>query len=366
MKESNSIIPHKWSFVGIILALFMFLFKTLGSKQFIDTYYFKGGFQLWRSLNDNTLSKSPIPLIYILFVVLFILLFVKLANIIKSRKIVYSFKSILIKFIGLIAWIFFLFYILWGLNYSIPSLKERLSLKQPPINDSIIYQDAIKLQNTLVILRGKLTNETSSLDLSYSDLDIEKHIRPNLENLLASWDIPTNGSVRIRAIKPSGVLLRIATAGIYLPFVSEGHIDAGLHPIQWPATMAHEMAHGYGVTDEGECNFVGILTCIASQDKFVQYSGYIMYYRYLAYALAHNEKMFDQLKSLLSPGVRQDLIAIRKTLDKYPDLLPDVRNWIYDYYLKSNGVQKGIRSYGTVVPLMQAYLSTKGESSNIK
>jgi len=39
-------------------------------------------------------------------------------------------------------------------------------------------------------------------------------------------------------------------------------------------------------------------------------------------------------------------------MDKYPDILPKVRDAVYDTYLKSHGVKGGMSSYSTVVKLM--------------
>jgi hypothetical protein len=39
-------------------------------------------------------------------------------------------------------------------------------------------------------------------------------------------------------------------------------------------------------------------------------------------------------------------------MDKYPDILPDIRNAIYDSYLKTHGVKGGMSSYSAVVRLI--------------
>ncbi|MCB0582976.1 MAG: DUF3810 family protein, partial [Phaeodactylibacter sp.] len=70
--------------------------------------------------------------------------------------------------------------------------------------------------------------------------------------------------------------------GLYFPFTGEGHIDAGLHPLQKPYVMAHELAHGYGFGDEGTCNFLGYLACIGSDDPVIAYIGHLNYWRTLA------------------------------------------------------------------------------------
>ncbi len=354
------IYKYKKSSLGIGLALSVYLLSNyILSIKIIDEKYFHGFFQNWRILNDSTFSKSPIPLIYILtFVVLLSIGYNAYKRIISIQRS--SFKEVIYQTIGFLAWTYFFFYSLWGINYHLPSLKERLHLQMLPLEDSLIYNEALAIQQTLNIIRTKITVDTQGIELVIPALEVEKKVRLSLTKVLSFWQLPTNGNVRVREIKPKGVLLRLATAGVYLPFVSEGQIDAGLPFLQKPSTLAHEMSHGYGITDEGECNFAGIMACINNDEQLIKYSGYIMYYRYLAYALIDNEPLFNKLKANLPPGLRQDLIQISNTLNKYPDIFPQFRNYIYDLYLRLNGVEEGIKSYGTVVSMSQAYIQKYG------
>ena len=94
--------------------------------------------------------------------------------------------------------------------------------------------------------------------------------------------MPHSGRVRVRQPWPNGFLLRWSTAGIYIPQTGEGHIDRGLLAVQKPFTIAHEMAHGYGVADEGACNFIAWLACSQSRDPWVRFGGALTYWRYAA------------------------------------------------------------------------------------
>lgn len=55
----------------------------------------------------------------------------------------------------------------------------------------------------------------------------------------------------MRVLEPAGCLLVFGTAGIFWPFSGEGYVDSGLDSLVIPFTMAHEFAHGFGWTDEG-------------------------------------------------------------------------------------------------------------------
>src|SRR5690606_10755435 len=159
--------------------------------------------------------------------------------------------------------------------------------------------------------------------------------------------LPGIGRVRVRQPWPKGILMRWSTAGIYIPQVAEGHIDRGLAAVQKPFTMAHEMAHGYGVTDEGACNFIAWLACRQSPDPAIRYSGALLYWRYVASEMPR--EAVDQALQKLPPVVERSLRVIRDNNRRYPDILPRLRDLIYGTYLRGHGVQGGLRSYHYVV-----------------
>jgi hypothetical protein len=164
----------------------------------------------------------------------------------------------------------------------------------------------------------------------------------------------------VKPLYPEGMLLSISTAGFYLPFAGEGYIDPGLHTLQWSFTIAHEMAHVQGLTDEGSCNFIGLLTCLHSQDAVIRYSGLLSYWGYLYRQMIQLDPNNAKLvRNDLTPAVRADLRAIRRKINEYPDIFPRFRNLVYDSYLKTHGIPDGLRSYDGMVDLMIRWKQSK-------
>ncbi|MDF1696881.1 MAG: DUF3810 domain-containing protein [Saprospiraceae bacterium] len=317
--------------------------------------YFKFVFQIIRVVYDYILGWIPFPMVYVLFlgVVQLIYSFIQFKGFRKARTAWGKLSSILLPICSLIGAILFFFYVLWGFNYQQKTLSEELEFPKIKADSSELYTEALFFMNQMKSLRSNISSDTIPLSFDQIPIHLENEIRENLEGLLNSWDIPTYGRVRVRKLYPKGTLLRISTAGVYIPFVFEGHIDAGLHPIQYPFTMAHEMSHGYGLADEGTCNFTGFLACMKSDDKMIQYSAMMSLWRYMANNLRRGAPFtYKKLVRELDANVRRDLIAVMDEMDKYPDILPKIRNAVYDTYLKSHGVKGGMTSYSTVVKLM--------------
>jgi hypothetical protein len=190
---------------------------------------------------------------------------------------------------------------------------------------------------------------------SYSE-EMEKAIRSGVENVLKTFNFSSTGKVPLRFINPKGVLLRINTAGFYWPFTGESHVDDGMYPLQWPYVIAHELFHGFGISDEGDCNFLALLACLNAQNDQVIYSGLVGYWRYVASDLRYLiREDYDSYYAALPTSFRNDLHEIHKYLEKYPDVMPKFRNLVYNSYLKSQGVEEGMKSYSRVVMLNYAW-----------
>lgn len=254
----------------------------------------------------------------------------------------------------------FLFYVNWGFNYSLPKMVDRLGWQVPgyaPDQVSDLY-----LSVTSEMLQAR--EHWMAGGAAMRDLDIDAILR-DVGTVQRAWleeqDLYVVVPANIRPL-PKGFLLRMSTAGFYFPFGGEGYWDEGLHDLVVPFVMAHELAHNYGITDEGEANFVAFHTCIQSDDAFIRYSGYLSFWRYVARQFRMMDpEGFEREWACLPEVVKSDLTRIREQHDLYPDILPQLRDAIYDSYLRSQGVEAGLNSYAEVVKLELAYRALESD-----
>lgn len=337
----------------------LILSRLLGQESvFIERFYYRGIFQAFRMVYDYTLGLLPIPMMYVFILGILYIIFVLLKTFFKKTS---SLKSRLIKVSHLltqtVAALLIMFYWFWGFNYNRVSIESYLDLDYSQMDSTDLLQLYDETGDNLIRLRDMFSME-EKINAIVSDPGLfETQCRASLTSSLDDIGYPTNGRVRIRRLKPQGSLLRISTAGVYWPFVFEGHIDPGLHPMTWPFTMAHEMGHGYGFTDEGTCNFLGWLACTSQDDSFIQYSGWIGYYRYLLTNLrrAISPKHYEELYNSIPKEIKHDLTEIRRYAMRYPDVMPAVRDVFYDNYLKTHGVKGGLINYSKIIKLVYAW-----------
>ncbi len=247
---------------------------------------------------------------------------------------------------------FFLFYILWGFNYLAPTITTSFHLSNPSMDEKKLFKRLDAATESL----NESAHTFHSIKDHLSFKAIEQSVREELNKFMASVNLDQYPSVRVRNIF-NGSLLHLETSGIYLPFVFEGHVDNGLYFIQHPFTACHEMAHGYGFTEEADCNFLAYVACVDSEKIELKYSAEIAYWRYLARNArqVNKQRYTEEIRSCLSELVVDDLNQIYKNIESYPPFLGKYRDKMYDLYLKSNGVKDGIMNYSQFILMVEAW-----------
>lgn len=357
----------KWKFYvaikryfWLLLALFLVFLRLIGGfyPHLIERFYSRGFFLIIRGLIDYTVAALPVPMFYVFFGGLFFILInyfrKSYQKKITPKERLFHFGFHVLQFTSIIiVW----FLASWGFNYGRLPIEQQLGLQLEKPSEAHLFSEVQWATKKTLDLRQLVNEDTFALDKKLLPNDLEKEMRNSLKAVLNELGYPTFGRVRARQLHPKGILLRLKTAGIYWFFVGEGNLDAGLHPLQKPFTMAHEMAHGYGFGDEGSCNFLAYLACLKSNQAYIQYAGMLTYWRYAAseykYRNPENYALFRA--EHLSSGMKNDLEAIYANGEKYPDYFPKLRNQTYDSYLKLQGIEDGIENYSRVILLVDAW-----------
>ncbi len=346
--------------IWIGLGALAILLRWIGSfnPEWIERIYSRGLFQGIRVTIDYLLAWFPVALIYPFFALLLFFVVRAFRRWFKStdsrRQKLIRLGTSMLSFIG--GGIFF-FLFLWGFNYGRTPVEEEMQLQLKPLSLDELWDELQYETKHIVRLREEIPTATDSA-LTEADLpnQLEKKLRNGLVRQLARYGYPTNGRVRGRLLYPKGIFLRFSSSGLYFPFTGEGHVDAGVHPLEWPFVLSHEMAHGYGFGDEGTCNFWAYLATAQSSDPVIAYMGRLVYWRTLAtnYLIYEPDK-YREFRERLPKGIQADLDAINENLKKYPDIMPNLRYFAYDTYLKAQGISEGIKNYSRVIMMVKAW-----------
>jgi hypothetical protein len=123
------------------------------------------------------------------------------------------------------------------------------------------------------------------------------------------------------------------------------------------------MAHSYGVTDEGEANFIGWVICSNSDDPLLQYSGQLRLFRYQMNDLYRMSKeLYTHFYKTIPIGIRNDLLSLQKNNKAIKPYSLELSRKSNDIFLKTQGVKAGVNSYQQLPMLAYSWRNRlKGE-----
>ena len=339
------------------------LLRFFLSAETLEMYYGRGLFPGIRTLWDHTLARLPLPLFYLFWAIVVGVLIrggLRCRNAYRAHATQRKRRAaaVVVRDLLLVVCILVIVFMWgWGFNYGRTSVEDQLGFAtyEPSLEElrTTVYRTEVELSQ----LRQRVTSDTSALPEEVFPADWEGTVRPLVVRALVRHDYPAPGQPRAWELLPRGILLRLSTAGVYWPWAGQGNIDAGLHPLQKPAVMGHELAHAYGFGDEGTCSFWAYLAGRETADPLLRYALELAYWRHLAGQLryADPEGYLSWRATELDPGIRNDLEAIYANGEKYRDIAPALRDATYTAYLKAQGIDEGLLNYNRVVRLVEGY-----------
>lgn len=327
------------------------------STSITEAIYSRGVYLLIRPVLDYTIGSLPFPLLYIVLPGLIVWTIYGVIKLFKSeQKVILRIKKSGLHTLTTLAMAIGLFLLLWGFNYGRIPIEEQIGISPNPVLAADLEKDFNTVALRIIEDKEKIKVDTEVLSQRVFTQPFKKEILELVQQQMKAFGYPAYFRPRLRLLRPKGILLRISTAGFYSPWTGECHVDGGMHPLQIPFVMAHEYSHAFGITDEGSCNFIAYLACKNSADPFIRYSGRLGYWRYLRSGLARAKpEVYRNFMKDLDVEVKKDLQEIRKYLDRYPDIFPKARDLAYDTYLKTQGINEGLKNYSRVVMLVAAY-----------
>ena len=333
-----------WALLGILALVIRYF--VVQNPEATDEIYSRKFFPGIRNVIDLTLGNLPFPSVYLFIATVFFVLGLFILRF-RNRtgwkeRLLYTFKALAN---GLGALVFF-FLVLWGFNYQRTPIFQQLSLKPKALNLEQLKSEIEITRRLAVQYRGRITPDSLAIDSIMDYPDLERIVRGNMHENLDILGLNFTGRPRTKQFPPPGFMRKMGILGIYFPFTGESYIDPTLHPLEQPFTVAHEMAHSYGVTNEGEANFIAWVICTNSEDPLLRYSAHL---RLLQYQMRDFYRMapdaYREWVKNLSVGIKSDLNSIREVSEAIQPFSIELSRKSNDIFLKSQGVKAGVNSY---------------------
>lgn len=343
-----------WAYLGL-LALGIRVLAGFFPET-TDQFYSRTLFPVIRNGLDLSLGCLPFPTVYLVLALILGLLGISLRRFFsvngRKNRAKYFLQA---ASNGLGGFVFF-FLFLWGYNYQRTPIIEQLSLQPQPLNFQQLREEMEFTKHLASMDRGMISQDTLALDVLMAPTTLEDLVRITMQANLKVLGLDFTGRSRAKPFPPEGFMRRMGILGIYFPFTGESYFDPSLHALEQPFTIAHEMAHSYGVTDEGEANFIAWTVCTRSELPLLRYAAHLLLLRYQLrdyYAMDPDGALCWM--DALPRGIIQDLIAIRESSEAHPPIWLELSRRSNDLFLKSQGVKAGITSYQQLPMLASAW-----------
>ena len=245
-------------------------------------------------------------------------------------------------------WLVVWFYLGWGINYFRTPLYPRIGIEPASFEEEAFSRFLTDYTDAL--------NENSGITQGWSREALEADVKEFYGSTVSDYGYTVLRPwqhVKDPLINP--LYSAVGVLGFMGPFFCESQLNLDLPEVEYPFTLAHELAHLAGVTSEAEANYWAYAYCRQSENPAIRYCGCLGLLPYAASSAASflPEDRYREWISTVSDKAIADYEANRRFWDsKRVDAIDKLQLWIMDHYLKSNGVTEGAHDYYGVVGII--------------
>jgi hypothetical protein len=342
---------------GLVLAYITSLYPS-----FTEKWYSNGLNRYITKILSNISDIFPFAvseILVILGVVFLLWMFIRaIISIVrnKGRRTKMTFRLVL-GIVSVASIIYFVDVSLWGLNYNRQpfSVIAGLDVKDAPVQElAAMCEDIIERTNTLRLEVSE--DENGVMRLSTSKRVMFKNAVKGFEEAGRIYPELAGRYGRPKGASFSELMSYQNITGMFTFYTGEALVNTSAPDSLMPSTTCHEMVHQRGFAREDEANFIAYIACSLHPDKDFRYSGMLLAMIHSMNALYRAD--YDRFASLYDKygeGVKRDLQYNREYWKKYEGIVEKVSDKLNDSYLKANGQEDGVQSYGRMVDLLLAH-----------
>jgi hypothetical protein len=335
--------------LGILLTLSIFIYVIGFFPSFILNYYSNGTYPIISAVLRWISAPFPFAIGDIIYVLLIAsALFFGAKTIAKSRNKQWRKINrflIPIQILNIFLILYISFKILWGLNYSRPSITKQLNIG----NKKYTVKELVLLGNYFIDQLNALQPHKES-KLIYNIDELREQAVIDYQKLAQKNPF---FQYNISSVKPGingWVISKIGIEGYYNPLSGEANVNMKLPAWVLPFVTCHEIAHQLGVAREDEANLVAYLVGINSKDVNFQYAVNYNMLRYILLEIRFKSpEDYLKIKDRIDPSIIADFKAENEFWRKYNGKMSNYMGVAFDKFLKLNNQKRGIKSYQNIV-----------------
>ena len=326
----------------------------------VEQYYSHGFYPLISKLFRWFFGWIPFSLGDIYYLLLGSVLIISIYQFIRNKG--KDVKYHLFKFGAYLSVFYFLFHLLWGMNYHRNSLFETLNLEQKEYTlEELTYLTENLLDRIKQTQLQLVENDTIKIEVPYSKNEIIAKTELGYIALAKEYPQYKYQNISLKKSLFSLPLTYMGFSGYFNPFSGEAQVDYLVPKVSLPMISSHEVAHQLGIASESETNFIGFLAATKSEDIYFNYSAYLTALRYSVAAIHYKDSISSKvIINKIPKGVIKNIQESQDFWQSYQNDLEPFFKLFYDNYLKANQQKDGMKSYSKMLNLLVAHNNKYG------
>lgn len=348
----NAGIRSKLHRLSILFGIALLIFLLGMNSKLVEYVYSNGIYQVTSVIQRFITSFFPFAtgdFFYALFIVFCLWsAFKAIKKAISKQSDQPVWQLLLSQLIIFMLILYIVFKLLWGLNYSRPSISGQLGIsnKKYTTKELILVGDfLIKRVN---MIKGQLKDQKTKKQ--YTIRELENGSKLSYDKLAKLNPFFTYHIPDVKPVIFSWLVTKIGIEGYYCPPSGEANVNMMLPAVELPFVTSHEISHELGVAREDEANLVGYLVSINSTDLHFQYSGYYNILRSVLFEIRiKSPEDFALLLKKVNAGTLADFKEEQEFWSRYNGDMSAYMGTALDKFLKMNNQKKGTDSYQDIV-----------------
>lgn len=332
---------------AVLLSLSVLVYLAGLSSSFTLNVYSNGLYPITSLVQRSISGILPFTLgdflylLLILYVIRSLYLFYKKAT---QKQLKPADKlNIPLQVINFILILYLVFKMLWGLNYSRPSISGQLGIS----NEKYTTPELVLLGEYFI---DQLNGLQHLKKTRYTIEELESKSKLAYDHMKKVNPFFNYRSPALKPVLNSWIVTKIGIEGYYNPLSAEANLNMRLPTALLPFVSCHEIAHQLGIAREDEANLIGYLVAIHSADQNFQYSAAYSMLRSILYEIRiKSPKDYERLYATINPVTINDFKTDRDFWQKYNSDMYGYMETALDGFLKLNNQAKGTNSYQDIV-----------------
>ncbi len=326
--------------------------------QFIETYYSQGIYPYIAKLSRYVFGWIPFSIGDIIYALLIIFLIRWLFKNIK--RLVREPVLFVLDITAAFSIIYFLFNIMWGLNYYRVPLNKTLGLETDYTTEELLNTTHRLIAKSNELHRQLGYADSTKIDIPYTHQEIFTKSINGYQNLEKEYPNLHYSPKSIKNSTWSLGLTYMGYSGYFNPLTGEAQVNRLIKTHKFPVVSGHELAHQIGYAAENEANFIATLATLHNDDPYIKYTGYIFALRYCVNEIARRDiTTYEEILPTINFGILESYREMREFWDSYKNPFENFSKNFWDQFLKANNQSRGIMSYSYMVALVVNYFEDK-------